>query len=654
MAYLFSTVCSADAVHFGRTVIEWEEIRLREVGLSETDIYRRLPWSAQEFWERFSARTLFSLMSENEPTLCLAGLLTEFYDFQRGEINSLERISVLDSFQLEDLIDLFLSKSPKAVSVDLHLVPIVDQPSVMLKALVEVGRSYVPESEFREIWSEKNVRSRFIYAIYDQDIDDVTVTCYRLEGGEFFSSLAGFTVLTSEGTPLQRAKQIVEVFEAWWLLKKRSLIAKEIIDDVILAISPESEVINYGDDVKVLFPKKLLESSVSLIGISSTCPPSPPLRALLTQSLKKGFQTKKWFSPPDLLLLSLSLHERMEWQKKHFYHGDKMWDRLLLDGMMVPECKPSPVLSWWYLLPRCFAPFRYYSNRQYDLVQKELVLCVPGDCFDVIPIIFGFMSAQMARFDKPTVECNLPLEKSLTVKELDRPSTPECLTSSIIPKGLGHSAIEWNKARELTVGLFPFLLYQQRKQCLYYREGVLLAGQSTTIVVPRTGVRVIISTLLPTELHQDYCSLNGRPFIKVGGVNACPEVPLADVFVPSGSESWILPAVHDVYRTLYWITVIHERTGQWATRPVIFVSSVWNGCIAGFFPDVTERLDQLSLTYEQSSICAVQAHPLRYVFSNGVEIGASWLVASYGMMELNEETSEDEAQEAYDTNMNMN
>jgi len=85
-----------------------------------------------------------------------------------------------------------------------------------------------------------------------------------------------------------------------------------------------------------------------------------------------------------------------------------------------------------------------------------------------------------------------------------------------------------------------------------------------------------------------------------------------------------------------------------ATRPVIFVSSVWNGCIAGFFPDVTERLNQLCLPFEQSSICTVQAHPLRYVFSNGVEIGASWLTASYGMMEFSEETSEDEAQEEYD------
>jgi len=162
----------------------------------------------------------------------------------------------------------------------------------------------------------------------------------------------------------------------------------------------------------------------------------------------------------------------------------------------------------------------------------------------------------------------------------------------------------------------------------------LLSGLSVTVISPRTGHCLIkLSPVMPTFAHQSYSTVLGRPWIKSSGVDACPEIPLEDAFIAKGVESWILLPNLSVYRTLYWITIIHQSTGHWATRPFVFVEGVWNGSALERFPDVSGEIKKLGLDREQSEFCEVQASPLQYSFVNGVTIDQNWLSGSYGLID---------------------
>jgi len=658
MAYIFDRVCDADMVFEGLTVNQWEEIRLQEVGPSDCDVYRNIPWAAQELWEIFSMRTLFSLMSGRDPTSCLSGLQADGYFFQRGEVETLRRIPSFDSFQMEDLIDLFLSRARVEDAKDLVLVPWGHRDLRMKEALVEAGRKYPSGSALREVWSKPNL-SYFEFKNYDSKLDDKVCACFAICGNPSFDSYTlevsrkGFTVETFEGSARKRADHVVSLFEAWWIIRQR----KATVIEVIEMCPPECEIINYGDDLKVIFPREeveaiMLESKVSgedyfpkksffsdkgkeNLPVGLTVPPSPPLRLLKRNKVKKMMVKKgSNFHIPPSHIVQLSTQEISDWRTKHFLHECAVWDSLLDTGMMFPERRPMAGVNWWYSLPYCFAPFRFYSVAQYQKVFVEVMMCLECSCPDIVALLCHYVSVQMAKLETPVIQSVLRMASNIPLVIHDRPSTPDMLTSTIIPKGMGHSAVEWSMARSLTVGHFPFLVYQRKKKCLYYREGVLLSGLSVTVISPRTGHSLIrLSPVMPTFAHQSYSTVLGRPWIKSAGIDACPDIPLEDAFVAKGVESWILLPNLSVYRTLYWITIVHQSTGHWATRPVVFVEGVWNGSALEKFPDVSEEIKKLGLDKEQSEFCEVQANPLQYSFVNGVVIDQNWLSGSYGLID---------------------
>lgn len=642
MAYTFDRVCDADMVFEGLTVNQWEEMRLAEVGPSDCDIYRNIPWAAQELWEIFSMRTLFSLMSGRDPTSCLSGLQAEGYSFQRGEVETLRRIPSFDSFQMEDLVDLLLVRARAEDAKELILVPWGHRDLKMKEALVDAGRKYPPGSALREVWSKPNL-SCFEFRNYDSKIEDKSCACFCVCGIDFYETRKGFTVETFEGSAKKRADHVVSLFEAWWLIGQQ----KAAISAVIEMCPPACEIINYGDDLKVLFPKEevaaiLAESKENgeeyfsrKLPVGMTVPPSPPLRLLKKWKITKMMLRKgSSFQIPPSHIVKLSTQEIGDWRTKHFLHECTVWDTLLDTTIMLPERRPMTAVNWWYSLPYCFAPFRFYSVAQYQRIFTEIMMCLECICPDIVAVLCHYVSVQMAKLETPVIQSVLPMTSNIPLLVHDRPSTPDMLTSTIIPKGMGHSAVEWSMARSLTIGHFPFLVYQRKKKCLYYREGVLLSGLSVTVISPRTGHCLIkLSPVVPTFAHQSYSTVLGRPWIKSSGVDACPEIPLEDAFIAKGVESWILLPNLNVYRTLYWITIIHQSTGHWATRPFVFVEGVWNGSALERFPDVSGEIKKLGLDKEQSEFCEVQASPLQYSFVNGVMIDQNWLSGSYGLID---------------------
>jgi len=211
-------------------------------------------------------------------------------------------------------------------------------------------------------------------------------------------------------------------------------------------------------------------------------------------------------------MVKLSTLEISDWRTRHFLHDCAAWDALLDTTVMLPDRKPSGSLIWWYSLPCCFAPSRFYSLGQYQRVFTEIMMCMECLCPDLVALLCHYVSVRMAQLETPVIQSVLPLVSNIPLEIHDPLSTPDMLTSTIIPKGICHSAIEWTMARSLTIGHFPLLLYQRKKKCLYYREGVLLAGLSVTVVSPRSGASLIkLTPVVPTFAHQPYSTVHGRP-----------------------------------------------------------------------------------------------------------------------------------------------
>jgi len=620
----FEQRCPEDFCFFDLTVEEWECLRVSEVGNDVCDIYQRIPRRPNEFWEIFSARTLFSLMSGTDPQVCSGLLEITGYSFVQGEENMLQRIDALDFILVEELVRFLRDKVIGLPRGSLEMMSPSEKEQSMIDALVRCGSQYPVGSDLSNLWVERHIRVQFFHSFFVLE-NGLKSVCYKIEGSPFFER-KDFVVCTTQGTVWERAREVVSQFEKWWLSQEQKRLLSRSLKDV-----PSTwEVINYGDDVKVIVPPAEKKEMVPCMVTNFL--PSPPLRALTRAKLCHGVKNKSWLILPPKFVCGTSRQERDEWQDKHFYHEQVMWDRISQNGMMLPRCRPYNGLLWWCTLPHSFAPFRYYSHDQYLIVLNEVSCCVAYLYnLDLVSLLEEVIDLEMAKLERPVVSSVLPLERYRLMRD-DVEGLEHFRTSSIVPES-GLSAAEWTRGRLLTIGHFPLLIYQRAEKSLYYREGVLITGQAVTVVSPRTGnMRIVISTLVPTLSHQHFCSMVGKPWIKISGGAACPDVPLANVFIPPKCDAWAFSPDKGTYRTLYWITVVHERTGHWATRPVIFVRNVFNGRAMEDFPNIPDQLKGMGLDRASTEFCSVGAPTAQFTFVNGVKVDHEWLCVHYGLL----------------------